>query len=67
MKKARKVDTKPASETSDSNLTTSSTAAERESEIAVAAYYIAERRGFAPGFELEDWLTAELQLRNGST
>lgn len=27
--------------------------------IADAAYYRAERRGFTPGFELEDWLGAE--------
>ena len=30
--------------------------------VAVAAYYLAERRGFAPGNELEDWLTAERDL-----
>lgn len=30
-------------------------------EIAVAAYYIAERRGFAPGCELDDWLAAEAE------
>lgn len=31
-------------------------------EVAVAAYYHAERRGFAPGFELDDWLAAESEL-----
>jgi hypothetical protein len=30
--------------------------------IAEAAYYRAERRGFLPGFELEDWLVAEREL-----
>jgi hypothetical protein len=30
--------------------------------IAVAAYYRAEKRGFAPGGELDDWLEAELEL-----
>ena len=30
--------------------------------IAEAAYFCAERRGFAPGHELEDWLQAEAQL-----
>ncbi len=30
--------------------------------IAEAAYYLAERRGFAPGFELEDWLAAEREI-----
>jgi hypothetical protein len=27
-----------------------------------AAYYLAERRGFAPGHELDDWLVAEREL-----
>ena len=31
--------------------------------IATAAYYRAERRQFEPGHELEDWLTAERQVR----
>ena len=30
--------------------------------IAEAAYYRAERRGFAPGRELEDWLAAEVEI-----
>jgi hypothetical protein len=30
--------------------------------IAVAAYYRAERRGFAPGSELDDWLAAEADI-----
>jgi hypothetical protein len=36
--------------------------AARRERIAVAAYYIAERRGFAPGVEMEDWLAAEAAL-----
>jgi hypothetical protein len=35
-------------------------------DIAVAAYYRAERRGFAPGGELDDWLEAERELNKGS-
>jgi hypothetical protein len=31
--------------------------------IAVAAYYRAEQRGFAPGGEVMDWLQAEAELR----
>jgi hypothetical protein len=31
----------------------------RERRIAIAAYLRAERRGFMPGSELEDWLEAE--------
>ena len=30
--------------------------------IAVAAYYRAERRGFDPGGDLEDWLNAEAEI-----
>ena len=30
--------------------------------IAVAAYHKAERRGFAPGGELQDWIDAEQEI-----
>lgn len=30
--------------------------------IATAAYYLAARRGFAAGCELDDWLRAEAQI-----
>ena len=32
--------------------------------IAEAAYYKAEQRGFVPGFEEEDWLEAENEIRS---
>jgi len=35
---------------------------DRQRLIAVAAYYRAERRGFAPGGELEDWCAAEAEI-----
>ena len=35
---------------------------ERRVMIAEAAYYIAERRGFEVGHEIEDWLLAENQV-----
>jgi hypothetical protein len=35
---------------------------ERRIAIALAAYYRAEQRGFAPGFEVEDWLEAEREI-----
>jgi len=40
-------------------------AAEVEQMIAEAAYYLAEKRNFAPGFEVEDWAaaTAEVMAR----
>lgn len=31
----------------------------QQHKIALAAYYKAEKRGFAPGQELNDWLEAE--------
>lgn len=31
----------------------------RKPMVAEAAYYLAEKRGFAPGREFEDWLQAE--------
>ena len=36
-----------------------SVSVEHESRVAETAYYLAERRGFQPGRELEDWLQAE--------
>ncbi len=35
---------------------------EREQMIASAAYYIAEKRQFAPGSDVNDWLEAEAQV-----
>src|SRR3982074_2406249 len=35
---------------------------DRGVSIALAAHPIAQRRGFAPGHELEDWLAAEDQV-----
>lgn len=35
---------------------------QRQQLVAQAAYFIAERRGFAPGNELEDWLQAEAEI-----
>lgn len=34
----------------------------REERIRLAAYAAAERRGFAPGFELDDWYLAEREV-----
>lgn len=36
----------------------------RRAMIAEAAYYLAERRGFAPGRELEDWVAAEGEIQH---
>ena len=37
-------------------------AEERERLIARAAYFRAEKRGFAPGCELQDWVEAEAEV-----
>ncbi|OGQ91975.1 MAG: hypothetical protein A2289_19630 [Deltaproteobacteria bacterium RIFOXYA12_FULL_58_15] len=42
-------------------------AVDRHSMVAEAAYYAAERRGFEPGFELQDWLTAEHEIETISS
>lgn len=30
--------------------------------IEIAAYHLAEKRGFSPGYELDDWLKAEAEI-----
>lgn len=45
----------PALESSESR-------ADFKAMVAEAAYYKAEQRGFAPGFEMADWLEAEREL-----
>lgn len=37
-------------------------AEQRRNYIEMAAYYIAERRGFAPGNLLDDWVQAEAEI-----
>jgi hypothetical protein len=37
-------------------------AQQRQHYVEVAAFYIAERRGFAPGNPAEDWLAAEEEI-----
>ncbi|MDR3394841.1 MAG: DUF2934 domain-containing protein [Parasulfuritortus sp.] len=36
--------------------------AERQQWIATAAYHRAEKRGFIPGYEAQDWLAAEAEI-----
>lgn len=38
------------------------TAEERHHLISKSAYFRAQRRGFIPGAELEDWLEAEVEI-----
>ena len=37
-------------------------AEQRRNYVEVAAYHIAERRGFAPGDPLADWIQAEAEI-----
>ena len=39
---------------------------ERRRRIAESAYYRAERRGFAPGLEEDDWYEAEKEVDRGT-
>jgi hypothetical protein len=39
----------------------------RSKRIREAAYFKAEKRGFAPGHELDDWLEAEQEIDEAST
>jgi hypothetical protein len=34
----------------------------RKHMIATAAYFIAQRRGFSRGYEVQDWITAEMEI-----
>jgi hypothetical protein len=36
----------------------------RREQIAVAAYYLAEHRGFECGHDVEDWLAAEAEVNH---
>jgi hypothetical protein len=36
-------------------------------KISEAAYYRAEKRGFAPGYSVDDWLVAEAEIKGTNT
>jgi Protein of unknown function (DUF2934) len=40
---------------------------QRRALIAEAAYLRAEQRNFAPGYEVQDWLSAESEVDTGLT
>jgi hypothetical protein len=44
------------------DVATSLTPVERQRMVELAAFFRAERRGFAPGHEFEDWLAAEAEI-----
>lgn len=49
--------------TASADIASIADAGDPSEHIAVAAYYKAQARGFAPGQEIEDWLEAEQELR----
>ena len=57
-KVAKKSTISSKSQTSSINITSE----ERWKMIAIAAYHKAEKRGFAPGNELQDWAEAEQEV-----
>jgi len=59
---AKKVAKKPALTSKPHTESISITSEERWKMIAIAAYHKAERRGFAPGGELQDWAEAEQEI-----
>jgi hypothetical protein len=56
----KKAATKPAKQAKSSKLDI--TLEERWKMVAIAAYHRAEKRGFAPGNELDDWTAAEKEI-----
>jgi hypothetical protein len=57
-KQQLQAEAEPTSDTGDG----SASSDPRHDAIAQAAYYRAERRGFAPGNDIQDWLDAERDL-----
>ena len=59
---AKKAAKQPAGSTRPEKSSLDITPEERWKMIAVAAYHRAEKRGFAPGNELQDWTEAEKEI-----
>lgn len=53
---------KPALKQSEPVLTRFVGPEQRAALIAEAAYFLAEKRGFAPGHDADDWLQAEIEV-----
>ena len=64
VKAATKVKAKPVAKAASPRIKKAKTvpAEQRRNYIEVAAYHIAERRGFAAGDPLEDWVRAEAEI-----
>lgn len=53
---------KPRAGSSKASKPPSPSQEERQRWIATAAYHRAEKRGFVPGYEMQDWLDAEAEI-----
>lgn len=58
--KAKKTRTPAAKKTAPQKVAVSPE--QRYHMISTAAYFLAERRGFAGGYEMQDWITAEAEI-----
>lgn len=63
-RKRRAVSTEASPAESNQSTPSASSVADaaRQAMIAEAAYYRAQKRGFVPGRELDDWLAAEAEI-----
>ena len=61
-KKAPKTTRPPATSTFSGNAEAEVSPEELRKLISEAAYFRAQQRGFAPGYELEDWIQAEAEV-----
>jgi outer membrane biosynthesis protein TonB len=66
--KTAKVEAKPEikqtvkKESAPKTATVSVSSEHRNHMIATAAYFIAQRRGFSGGYEVQDWISAEIEI-----
>lgn len=60
--RSRVAATRPSAHRPDSMHEKALAGEDRYRLIAEAAYFRAERRGFVPGNELQDWLAAEIEV-----
>lgn len=61
-KRVARESSSPAESAPNAPSATSVADAAREKMISDAAYYRAQKRGFGPGRELDDWLEAEVEI-----
>lgn len=65
-KKPKKDKTGKTKSTASSNQTVKISREQRLEMIRIAAYYLAQKRGFPSGSALDDWLMAEQEIDSGN-